>query len=124
MTGKISKPPYIELCFDILKKKCSDTYNIKILDNKTILNYISDLRKDINRLPLALKADYIRIALLYKYGGIWIDADTIVMTDIHEIIDKLNEGWDFVGFRCNGMTRQYYYIIKKLIFDVIILNKY
>ena len=95
------QPEYIKLCYDIIKTKCSALYNIKILDEITVLDYLPNLRTDINILPLALKSDYIRIALLYKYGGLWVDADTLVMTDLKDIIDKLNDGWDYLGFGCS-----------------------
>ena len=31
---------------------------------------------------IAQKADYIRLKILYKYGGIWLDADTICFNKI------------------------------------------
>ncbi len=46
------------------------------------------------------KVDYIRYLLLYKYGGIWVDADTIVIKNLSPIIDKLKY-YDFVGFGCH-----------------------
>ena len=38
---------------------------------------------------------------MYKYGGIWLDADTIVFKSLKPLIDKL-ERYDFVGFGCTG----------------------
>ena len=95
-------PSYINLCFETFFKHCSQTYEIIILNDKTVYDYLPDLRTDINQLNLAAKSDYIRIALLYKYGGLWLDADTIVMCDLQQIIDKLNENHDFIGFGCTG----------------------
>lgn len=98
-------PPYINVCFETFKKYCSNNYEIIILDEKTVYNYLPNLRKDLDELPsLAHKSDYIRVALLYYYGGLWLDADTIVMNDLHEIIDKLNTGYDFIGFGCSYET--------------------
>lgn len=100
--GISSPPAYINLCFKTFYHKCSKLFDIKILNEKTVYDYIPNLRKDLNELNLAAKADYIRVALLFYYGGVWLDADTIVMTDLQEILDRLNEGWDFVGFGCTG----------------------
>jgi hypothetical protein len=98
-------PDYIKLCFETFKKHCSDNYEIVILDETSIYKYLPNLRKDLDELSsLAQKTDYIRIALLYNYGGLWLDADTIVMNDLHEIIDKLNEGYDYIGFGCSYET--------------------
>lgn len=71
-----------------LVKKCKDSvlkYNsnleVVVLDNSTVRNYISipsfiDEKHDKGIIPNAHFADYIRISLLAKYGGIWIDATT------------------------------------------------
>lgn len=100
--GNVAPPPYINLCFRTFKYKCSKLFDVKILNEKTVHHYIPNLRKDLNQLNLAAKSDYIRIALLFYYGGVWLDADTIVVTDLKEILDRLNEGWDYVGFGCTG----------------------
>jgi len=94
-------PAYIKLCYKTFKKNCADLYDIKILNEKTVNIYLPDLRKDINKLPLAQKSDYIRICLLYNYGGLWLDADTCVITNLSEILDKFNEGYNFIGFGCS-----------------------
>lgn len=99
--GATEPPQYIQLCFDTIRKN-GTLFNVVILDNKSVLKFLPDLRADINKLPIALKSDYIRICLLYKYGGMWLDADTIMMTNMHEVIDLLKKGEDFIGFGCTG----------------------
>ena len=94
-------PTYIKLCLDLMKKYLGK-YNLVILDNNSIKKYLPDLRDDFENLKVAQKVDYYRIALLYKYGGIWIDADIIIMKDLKPIFDKLDEGYDYVGFGCTG----------------------
>ena len=100
--GAKTPPPYIDMCLDIIKKNGSRYFNVVILNEKNIFTYIPDLRKDINTLPIALKTDYIRVKLLYMYGGLWIDADTILMNNLHAIALKLAKGVDFIGFGCTG----------------------
>lgn len=98
----IKKPPsYINLCFKTVKKHCKNNFDIIILDEKTVYNYLPDLRSDLDQLLIPQKTDYIRIKLLYTYGGIWLDADTIVMSNLKPIINKLNK-YDFIGFGCTG----------------------
>lgn len=94
-------PPYIELCMDIIKKNGSRYFNVTFLNERNIFDFIPDLREDINSLPIALKTDYIRIKLLYMYGGIWIDADTILMSNLKELSEKI-DNTDFIGFGCTG----------------------
>jgi hypothetical protein len=102
VNGAVKPPEYITLCLDIIKKNGSKCFNVIQLNERNIFTYIPDLRKDINDLPIALKTDYIRIKLLYLYGGLWIDADTILMNNLKDIAYKLIKGVDFIGFGCTG----------------------
>lgn len=97
---KNKTPSYINLCFKTMKKHYAK-YNFRILDNKTIHKYLKNI-PDLSHLMIAQKVDYYRIALLYNYGGIWIDADTIAMKNLDEIFEKLDDGYDYVGFGCTG----------------------
>ena len=45
--------------------------------------------RDLSFLSIPQKADYIRLSLLKKYGGIWLDSDIIVIKNLQPIIDKL-----------------------------------
>lgn len=102
--NQIGLPTHIQLCFDTFKKHLDSKYNVIILNEKTIKNYLPNVRNDLDNLMIAQKVDYYRIALLEMYGGIWIDADTIIMRDLDEIFNKLDEEYDFVGFGC---TKEY-----------------
>lgn len=96
-----TKPEYIDLCLKSLHKHNDKYFKIIELDDKNVYNYLPELRRDLNNLVIAQKTDYIRVALLAKYGGIWIDADTIVMRDLLPIKHKLDEKYDYVGFGCS-----------------------
>lgn len=100
LPGKV-KPEYIDLCLETLIKHNDKYFNIIQLNEKNIYNYLPNLRNDLNKLKIAQKTDYIRVALLAKYGGIWIDADTIVMQNLLPIKSKLDQGYDYVGFGCS-----------------------
>jgi len=102
--GAQKPPDYIELCFETIKKNSMKNFNLIFLNEKTIFNYLSSLRKDINELPIALKTDYIRVLLLEKYGGLWMDADIIMLNPLDEIAQMLNNNnkIDFIGFGCTG----------------------
>ena len=100
------KSPYLDLCYKTVKKNCSNNFKIHLLDEKSVYDYIPDLRKDLNsKLSIQQKVDYIRYILLYKYGGIWVDADTIVIKNLKPIIEKLNH-YDFVGFGCHFNNKE------------------
>ena len=99
--GFYEPPNYIKLCHETVKKHCSKNFNVVILDETNVHNYLKNLRKDIDNLLIPQKVDYIRLKLLQKYGGIWLDSDIIVMKDLMPIIDKMKGKIDFVGFGCH-----------------------
>jgi hypothetical protein len=54
---------------------------------------------DLSRLHAAAhRADFIRAFLLWRYGGLWIDADCLVMQSLQGVLSLLDE-YDFVGHR-------------------------
>jgi hypothetical protein len=99
--GRNKPYAHIQLCFETMKKHYSN-YNFIILNPETIKQYLPDIRTDLNDLMIAQKVDYYRVVLLEMYGGIWVDADTIALKNLDEVFNKLDNGYDFVGFGCTG----------------------
>jgi phosphorylcholine metabolism protein LicD len=97
-------PAYISLCLKSVDKYCSKSFNIVRLNKDNIFTFIPELEKyktKMEKLIIAHKVDIYRIFLLYKYGGIYMDADIICLRNPIEIIDKLDQH-EFVGFGCTG----------------------
>ena len=67
------KPPYLDLCFETIKKHNKSYFNVILLNETTVYNYIPDLRTDLDsKLSIQQKTDYIRIKLLYLLSLIHI----------------------------------------------------
>jgi len=100
-----TKPNYLKLCFQTILYHCKNNFNIYLLNDKNIHEFIPNLRLDLDKkLKIQPKTDYLRYYLLELYGGIWIDADTIIMNNLQPIIKKLKD-YDFVGFGCHYTDR-------------------
>ncbi|MCP4266434.1 MAG: hypothetical protein GY777_12820 [Candidatus Brocadiaceae bacterium] len=81
--------PYINLCLKTWKKNLLG-YEIVILDHSNLCDYIdSDIYDPVlfERAGFNVQSDAISAAVLRKYGGIFMDADTIVLRDISPLID-------------------------------------
>ena len=77
-------------------KKYSENFEINYLCEKTVWNFISNKinKKTWKLMSEQHRSDYIRISLLEKYGGLWIDATVIIMSSLESILkDKLNSGF-------------------------------
>ena len=97
------KPEYLDLCLRTIRKKCAP-YTINILNEKTVYDFLPNLRKEIHSFPcLAHKADYIRAQLVYNHGGFWFDSDMILLKPLEYVEKQLKEsGSDFIGCGRDG----------------------
>ena len=94
------KPGYIDLCYQSVKHNCQDCFQIIYLNEKTIQNYLPELsRYSLGHLKIQHKVDFYRYLLLHKYGGIWIDADILVLKCLCPYMKNLQKH-DYVGFGC------------------------
>jgi len=75
--GFMDSPELIKMCFTSWKIR-NPEYELRFLDHESvhkyidIPSYIDIMRKDI---PIQKYANHIRLNLLNKYGGIWVDAN-------------------------------------------------
>jgi hypothetical protein len=89
-------------------------YTVHFINEINILNYVSYLPNNFNKIRFAHQADYIRVSVLYDYGGIYIDSDTIVMNnlfDLFKILEK-NKGF-FIKERSGKILNGVFGSIKK-----------
>ena len=73
-------PGYIRLCMKTWEKFLPD-YKVALCDYETLKKYLSaeELSAvECRLLSLPQQSDALRCALLYKYGGMWMDTDTII----------------------------------------------
>jgi hypothetical protein len=103
------KPEYINLCHKTIEKHGNTEStqailvtpsNLKELLPEIVLPdiYTNDFGGTAN---ISVKVDYLRVKLVQKYGGMYIDSDTIVMKSLNWIKSYL-EKYDFVGTTEHG----------------------
>jgi hypothetical protein len=98
LPGK-KKPGYIDLCINSVRHNCGKCFKIIVLNEKTINNYLPNITLKLSNLNLPQKVDYYRYSLLEKYGGVWLDADILVLKCICSYYKKLDK-YNYVGFGC------------------------
>lgn len=99
LPGK-KKPGYIDLCYKSVVHNCSCCFNIIYLNEKNIQQYIPEIKNyNISELKIQHKADLYRYLLLNKYGGLWIDADILVLKCLSNYYKNLDH-YDYIGFGC------------------------
>ena len=78
---KENVPGYVRLCMETWKG-CLPGYETIVLDYDSLGDWLTeDEQKAIlcKKMTLAMQSDCIRCAILKKHGGIWMDADTVLV---------------------------------------------
>jgi FkbM family methyltransferase len=97
------KPKYIDGLHEIAKRNSG--VNIVLVTPETLRQYLPDIEADIFEIEeVAHKADMIRTRLVKRYGGMWLDSDAVVLSDLNWLFEHLKK-FEFVGFN-NGRRLQ------------------
>lgn len=92
-------PEYLELCFETMVMH-NPSCEFIVVSEENVRDYVPDLdprwfevyasdRNDPG-LSIATRADYIRMRLVHEQGGIWLDADTVVVRNLDPTLELLN----------------------------------
>lgn len=82
--------PTVERCLQSWRRHLpSPQYDIRVLGPETVARYVDVTHACFRSPNAALRSDYIRLALLDEYGGVWMDASVLLTRGLHE--------WDFLG---------------------------
>lgn len=89
--GIENAPAIVKKCYESVVRNKPDGWDIVVLNKKSAKEYISmppfiEELYEHGKIWKALYADLLRLALLYKYGGIWNDATCYVTKQIPEEI--------------------------------------
>lgn len=83
-------------------------YNIILITDKNINDYIENIPKYFYDLSPAHQADFVRVHVICDYGGIWLDSDTLVLDSLDSLFDIVeNKDGFFIKennyILCNGI---------------------
>lgn len=87
-SGKRS--PCAEACFSSLKAH-NPLFTIIAINDQNLQDYLPGFPTLPQNLPIQLKSDMIRLSLLEKYGGIWIDSSVVVTCSLNWILESAHK---------------------------------
>lgn len=95
-----AKPNFVDGLREIAVKNAG--IDIVLVTPDNLEHYLPDLPTELLAIEeLAHKADMIRAMLIARYGGMWLDSDAIVLTNLNWLFDLLDQH-EFVGFNDDG----------------------
>lgn len=97
-------PTLIQRCFENWRHFNPD-FSIRILNDESLGDYLPEIVNGLADIPVAKRSDWIRLELLQRYGGIWLDASTILTESLDWVLDRQVESQaDFVGYYLEQYT--------------------
>ncbi|WP_298636792.1 capsular polysaccharide synthesis protein [uncultured Umboniibacter sp.] len=105
--GEENAPPYIQACLKTWRDKNPEWF-LEVLTYDTISSFLplDNLIGDHwTEIPVQAFTDLIRINLIAKYGGVWIDATCICKTPLDYWLPRLMQG-GFFAFDRPGPGRE------------------
>lgn len=124
--GFENAPFVVKKCLKSWKMK-NPSWKIIELNSNNLLEYI-DLNEEIinfknKKIEYAALSDIIRLTILNKYGGLWVDATTFCIKPLDDWLNKYNK----LGFWCFDKPNKDYLISSWFIFSErnnYIINKW
>lgn len=103
------KSPFsIRLCYDILTKQ-SQGYNVVVLNLNNYKKYVTDNRiiklVDSGKLTYTQISDVLRLYVIYKYGGIYLDASIILLDSLDWVYKYNKMGYNLIIYKNTGHTQ-------------------
>lgn len=82
-------------------------FEIRLLTDATLHEWVGDIPDGLAHATVQQKSDWLRLALLYRYGGIWVDASTILTAPLDWALQgQASHACDMVGFYLQRFTTQ------------------
>lgn len=98
-------PLLIERCLDNWQRS-NPGFSIRLLRETSVRDYLPEIPAVLDGVSHAKRADWIRLELLYRYGGIWVDASTILTRSLDWVLEQhAHKPAEFVGFYLERHTR-------------------
>jgi hypothetical protein len=94
-----TRPVYLDLCIETIERH-SAPLELRLLTRRDAETWLPEL--DVERwesLPAPnYRSDYVRSRVLQRYGGIWMDVDTVALSPLAALLDELDQ----TGMVCFG----------------------
>ncbi|MDR6213358.1 capsular polysaccharide synthesis protein [Paracidovorax wautersii] len=97
-------PLLIARCIDNWRRM-NPGFEVRVLNDAQVRELIPDAPPVLAQVAPAKRADWIRLALLHRFGGIWIDASTVLTQSLDWVIDAQQQAQsDLVAYYLGRFT--------------------
>jgi hypothetical protein len=101
-------PLVVRRCLENWRRHCPG-WQIELITGRTIGQFIdpATMPAGFERLTPARQSDWLRLSLLARHGGVWIDASTILTTSLDWlVVAQAQSGAQYLGFYLQRYTQR------------------
>ena len=97
-------PDFVQHCYNNWKAYNPEFEIIQVNDNN-LISYLDDIPSNLQKNPPEKRADWVRVALLEKFGGFWLDSSILLSQSLDFILqEQFASQAGFVGFYIEKFT--------------------
>lgn len=97
-------PEEVQIFVDKIVRE-NPVYQVTVINNLNIQHYLPDLHFVHRDMRPSHKSDVIRLELLHRYGGIWMDATIILNRTMDELLAvNIDDRYDLIAFYRDSST--------------------
>lgn len=96
------RPPYLDACETSIRRQAGGL-PVHVVSDENADRWIGDLPATWTALTPVQRSDYVRPRLVERFGGIWVDADTIAFRPLASLLHHLDDDVTFVGYGDDGV---------------------
>ncbi len=97
-------PDVVLRCVDNWRK-LNPGFQIHLLSTSTLQHHIADIPQNLELLNVPKQSDWIRLALLARHGGIWLDSSIFLTQPLDWVLERQQqERVDFLGYYLDRYT--------------------
>jgi len=89
---------YLQLCLETFKKHNGKDFEIVVIDENNMMDFIPEKPLNFEVLSLNHQSDYLRIALLYYHGGFYFDVDSIAVRPLRTLYETCINTYPVNGY--------------------------
>ena len=86
-TGRSNAPEAVRRCFDRWEA-LNPGHRLRVLDGRDLSETLSDFPFDLSLLPVQARSDILRIRLLRRHGGAWVDATVLPVVPLERWVER------------------------------------
>lgn len=99
----VRPPALVQACLDTWRRHAG-AFELRILDDACLGDWIEALPPGVQHDPVR-RSDWLRLELLRRHGGVWLDASTILTRSLDWVLDAQQAaGADLVGYYLRRYT--------------------